>query len=91
MKRKVLILVQQLLPKRKALTYEPWNMSVRLRGRCRLPHKLYPSRFMPGKSVVPTLAQKRSVFPAFLSREVTSGQMRKIGIHFIIHPCFSAT
>ena len=44
MKRKVWILVQQLLPKRnsqswelnrKALAYEPWNMSVRLRGRCR--------------------------------------------------------
>jgi len=25
------------------------------------------------------------VFPAFSSREVTLGQMRKIGIHFIIH------
>jgi len=26
------------------------------------------------------------VFPAFSSREVTLGQMRKIGIHFIIYP-----
>ena len=49
MKRKVWILVQHLLPKRnsqrwepnlKALAYEPWNMSVRLRGRCRLTDKL---------------------------------------------------
>jgi len=29
---------------------------------------------------------KRPVFPAFSSREVTLGQMRKIGIHFIIYP-----
>jgi len=45
MKRKVWILVQRPLPKRnsqswepnrKALPYEPWNMSVGLRGRCRL-------------------------------------------------------
>jgi len=45
MKREVWILVQQLLPKRnsqrwepnrKALAYEPWNMSVRLWGHCRL-------------------------------------------------------
>jgi len=49
MKRKVWILVQHLLPKRnsqslepnrKALEYEPWNMSVGLRGRCRLTDKL---------------------------------------------------
>jgi len=33
----------------------------------------------------PTLSQKRAVFPAFSSREVTLGQMRKIGIHFIIY------
>ena len=33
----------------------------------------------------PTLSQKRAVFPAFSSRKVTSGQMRKIGIHFIIY------
>jgi len=48
MKRKVWILVQQLLPKRnseswepnrQALAYEPWNMSVRLRGRCWLADK----------------------------------------------------
>jgi len=32
-----------------------------------------------------TLTQKRAVFPAFSSREVTLGQMRKIGIHFIIY------
>jgi len=49
MKRKVWILVQQLLPQRnsqswepnrKALTYEPSNVSVRLRGRCLLGGKL---------------------------------------------------
>jgi len=40
---------------------------------------------MPGGSVVTTLTQKRAVFPAFSSHEVTAGQMRKIGIHFIIH------
>ena len=49
MKRKVWILVQQLQPKRnshtwepnrKALAYEPWNRSVRQRGRCRLADKL---------------------------------------------------
>jgi len=45
----------------------------------------YPSRFMQGGSVVTTLTQQRAVFPAFPSREVTSGQMRKIGIHFIIY------
>jgi len=39
---------------------------------------------MPGGSVVITLAQKRAVFPAFSLREVTLGQMCKIGIHFII-------
>jgi len=45
----VWILVQQLLPKRNsqswepnriALAYEPWNMAVKLRGRCRLTDKL---------------------------------------------------
>jgi len=41
---------------------------------------------MPGGSAITTLTQKRAVFPAFSSREVTIGQMRKIGIHFIIHP-----
>ena len=40
---------------------------------------------MPGESVVTTLTQKWAVFPAFSSREVTSSQMRKIGIHFIIY------
>jgi len=40
---------------------------------------------MPGQSVVTILTQKRAVFPAFSSRGVTSGQMRKIGIHFIIY------
>ena len=40
---------------------------------------------MPGGSVVTTLTQKRAVFPAFSSREVTLGQMRKTGIHFIIY------
>jgi len=30
------------------------------------------------------LSQKRAVFPAVSSREVTLGQMRKISIHFII-------
>jgi len=49
MKRKMWILVQQILlkrnsrswePNRKALAYEPWNMSVRLRGRCRQSDKL---------------------------------------------------
>jgi len=96
MKRKVWILVQQLLPKRnsqswepnrKALAYKPWNMSVRPRGRCRLADNsaFYPSRVIPGESTVTTLTQKRAVFPAFSSREVTSGQIRKIGIHFIIY------
>jgi len=33
---------------------------------------------MPGGSVVTTLTQKRAVFPAFSSREVTLGQMRKM-------------
>jgi len=33
-----------------------------------------------------TLSQKRAVFPAFSSHEVTLGQMRKISIHFIIYP-----
>jgi len=33
----------------------------------------YPSRFMPGESVVATLTRKRVVFPAFSSREVTLG------------------
>ena len=32
-----------------------------------------------------TLTQKRAVFPAFSSLEVTLGQMCKIGIHFIIN------
>jgi len=41
---------------------------------------------MPGGPVVTTLTQKRAVFPAFSSRVVTLGQMRKIGIHFIIYP-----
>jgi len=41
---------------------------------------------MPGGSVVTTLTQKRAVFPAFSSREVTLHQLPKIGIHFIIHP-----
>jgi len=40
---------------------------------------------MPGRSVVTTLTQKRAVFPVFSSRDVTLGQMRKIGIHFIIY------
>jgi len=31
------------------------------------------------------LTQKRALFPAFSWREVTSGTMRKIGIHLIIH------
>jgi len=31
------------------------------------------------------LTQKRAVFPAFSSCEVTLGQMRKVGIHFIIY------
>jgi len=34
----------------------------------------------------PSLSQKRAVFPAFSSREITLGQMRKIGIDFIIFP-----
>ena len=46
----------------------------------------YPSRVIPGGSVITTLTQKRAVFPTFSSREVTFGQMRTIGIHFIIYP-----
>jgi len=41
---------------------------------------------MPGGSVVTTLTQKRAVSPTFALREVTLGQMCKIGIHFIIYP-----
>jgi len=58
MKRKVWILVQQLLPKRKSQSWEPnrkvlpyklWNISVRLRGSCRLINSAFhPSRVMPG-------------------------------------------
>jgi len=40
---------------------------------------------MPCESVAATLTQKRAVFLAFSSREVTSDQMRKIGIHYIIY------
>ena len=46
----------------------------------------HSSRVMLGGSVVSTLMQKWAVFPAFSSREVTLGQMRKNGIHFIIYP-----
>ena len=35
-----------------------------------------------------TLSHKLAVFPAFSSRKVTLGQMRKIGIHFIIYPVY---
>jgi len=31
------------------------------------------------------LSQKQAVFPALLSRVITLGQMRKIGIHFIFY------
>jgi len=40
---------------------------------------------MLGGPVVTTLTQKRTVFPVFSSREVTLGQMRKIGIYFITY------
>ena len=40
---------------------------------------------MLDESVVTNLTQKRAVFPAFSSREVTLSQTRKIGIHFIIY------
>jgi len=40
---------------------------------------------MSGGSAITSLTQKRAVFPVFSSREVTLGQMRKIGIHFIIY------
>jgi len=43
------------------------------------------SRVQQKRPSDPTLSQKRAVFPAFSSREVTLGQMRKIGIHFIIY------
>jgi len=36
-----------------------------------------------------TLSQKRAVFPAFSSRDVTLCHMRKIGIHFIIYHRFA--
>ena len=45
----------------------------------------YPSRVMTGGSVVTTLKQKRPVFPAFSSREVTLGRVCKTGILFIIY------
>jgi len=35
---------------------------------------------------VATLTQKRAMFPAFSSREITLGQMCKIGMHFNIYP-----
>jgi len=54
---------------------------VRLRGRCCLIDKL---SVMPSRSVV-TLTQKWAVFSAFLSREVTLGQMWKIRILLIIY------
>jgi len=46
---------------------------------------------MSGGSVITALTQERAVFPAFSSREITSGQMRKIGIHFIIYPVARVT
>jgi len=82
-------------PNRKAVAYESWNMSVRLWGRCRLTDKLSIlseprhvrriRNYMWGGSAITTLTQKRAVFPAFSLREVTLGQVRKIGIHFIIY------
>jgi len=45
---------------------------------------------MPAGSAFTTLTQKRAVFPAFSSREVTLDQMRKIGIHFFINLVFPA-
>jgi len=48
------------------------------------------SHGQPCESVDTTLTQKQAVFPAFSSREVTIGQMRKIGIHFIIYRCGEA-
>jgi len=90
MKRKVWILVQQLCyqnetPKAESRTEKHWHSSPKtyLLG-CEVAADS-PSRFVPGESVVTTLTQKRAVFPTFSSREVTSGQMRKIGIHFITY------
>jgi len=78
--------VQQLLPKRnfqsweqnwKAVAYEPWNMSVRLRGCCRLADKLSvlsEPLHMPGESVVSSYylqyldAEMSSVSSVFIAR-----------------------
>ena len=46
---------------------------------------IYPSRVVLGESVVTALTERRAVFPAFSSREVSLGHMCKIGIHFIIY------
>jgi len=73
MKREVWILVQQLLPKRnsqswepnqKALAYEPWNISVRLRGHCSLTDKL---------SVLSEALHARRIRSYYLDAEMTSG------------------
>jgi len=62
-------------------------MTVGLRGRCRLADKLSVlSEPLHDRRIGSYyLDAERAVFPAFPSREVTSGQMRKIGIHFIIY------
>jgi len=48
----------------------------------------YSRNFPP---TLPSLSQKRAVFPAFSSSEVMLGQMHKIGIHVIIYPNFVQT
>jgi len=67
-------------------------MPVRPRGRCRLIDKLSvlsePRHARCIRNYSTILTQKREVFPAFSSREVTLGQMRKIDIHFIIYRIF---
>ena len=80
MKRKVWILVQQLLPKRNskswepnrhALAYKPWNMSVRLRGRCRLTDKLSVSSEPIHARRIGSYyinAETSSVFSVFIAR-----------------------
>jgi len=77
-------------PKAESLTEKHWHTSPEtylLRDEVAadllINSAFYPNRVMPGESAITTVMRKRA---AFSSREVTSGQMRKIGIDFIIYP-----
>ena len=63
-----------------------WKQFLDIRSGCQL--TILPD-IQPANRIViisATLLQKRAVFPAFSSREVTLGQISKIGIHSIIYP-----